>query len=158
MFLVDTSVWIGYLRKSYRQPVRWFEEILERDLPFGITGAVYQEVLQGADSEASFNKLHEFLGSQRFYHPADPVESYVEAARIYFQCRRAGITVRSTVDCWIARIAIENDLLLLHDDRDFDFIASAVPELQLYEGRLGSEPSSEVHEAAAGYDDEPAAC
>jgi predicted nucleic acid-binding protein len=156
MFLVDTSVWIGYLRQSYRQPVRWFEEILDRDLPFGITGAVFHEVLQGADSEASFKKLREFLGSQRFYHPVDPVESHAEAAAIYFRCRRAGVTVRSTIDCWIARIAIENDLLLLHDDRDFDFIASVVPELHLYEGRFGSEPSSEVHEEAASYDGEPA--
>ncbi len=153
MFLIDTSVWIGYLRQSYRQPVQWFEEILERDLPFGLTGAVYQEVLQGADSEASFNKLQEYLGSQRFYGPADPVESYVEAARIYFRCRRAGVTVRSTADCWIAQIAIENGLLLVHDDRDFDFIASVVPELELYEGRLGGGTSSEVHESVASYDE-----
>lgn len=153
MFLVDTSVWIGYLRQSYRQPVSWFEEILERDLLFGLTGAIYQEVLQGADSEASYEKLRRFLGTQRFYHPADPVASYDAAAAIYFRCRRAGVTVRSTIDCWIAQIAIENNLLLLHDDRDFDFIASVVPELQLYEGRLGSDLSSEVHEDVASYDE-----
>lgn len=152
MFLVDTSVWIGYLRQSYEIPVRWFEEILERDLPFGLTGAIYQEILQGADSEASFEKLRKYLSTQYFYDAADPVDSYLEAARIYYRCRRAGFTVRSTVDCWIAQVAIENDLLLLHDDRDFDFIASVVPELQLYQGHLGERPSQEVHQRGVPYD------
>jgi predicted nucleic acid-binding protein len=32
----------------------------------------------------------------------------------------------------IARIAIENTLVLLHDDRDFEGIAAAVTELQLF--------------------------
>ena len=38
-----------------------------------------------------------------------------------------GITVRSTVDCLIAQIAIENELLLLHNDRDFEAMAAVVP-------------------------------
>jgi len=46
-----------------------------------------------------------------------------EAARLYFVCRRKGVTVRSTIDCLIAAIAIEHKALLLHDDRDFDAIA-----------------------------------
>jgi predicted nucleic acid-binding protein len=71
-----------------------------------------------------------YLGSQHFYHPRDPIESYREAALIYFR-RRAGITIRSSVDCLIARVAIEHDLLLLHDDRDFEAMARVVPELTL---------------------------
>jgi len=55
----------------------------------------------------------------------------VEAARIYGACRAAGVTIRSSVDCLIARIAIEHDLALLHDDRDFEDIARVVSELRL---------------------------
>jgi len=54
------------------------------------------------------------------------------AARLYQSCRRAGKTPRSSNDCLIARIAIEHDLVLLQDDRDFAAVASVAPELRLY--------------------------
>jgi len=155
MFLVDTSVWIDYLRKVRNEPVARFEEILEHGYPFGITGVIYQEVLQGADSEKSFARLEEYLSTQEFFEPEDPLATYTEAARIYFRCRRAGITIRSTVDCLIARIAIEHDLLLLHNDRDFEFIASVIPGLRLFSPYRypGAVPSNGmVHEPVAVYD------
>ncbi|MEI6385035.1 MAG: hypothetical protein WCQ50_00260 [Spirochaetota bacterium] len=46
--------------------------------------------------------------------------------------RKAGITIRSTMHLLIAQTAIENDLLLLHDDRDFTNMARAIPELRMY--------------------------
>ena len=54
--------------------------------------------------------MSEYLGSQTFYHPRDPVESHREAALIYFRCPQAGVTIRSALDCLIARVAIEHDL------------------------------------------------
>ena len=97
----------------------------------GLTGVTYQEVLQGVYSKGEFERVSEYLGSQTFYHPLDPVESYTEAARMYFDCRRAGITIRSSIDCLIARVAIEHGLMLLHDDRDFERISKVVPDLTL---------------------------
>jgi predicted nucleic acid-binding protein len=105
--------------------------VLDRGYPVGLTGAIYQEVLQGVSSREEFDQLSEYLGSQTFYHPRDPVESYREAALIYFRCRRAGVTVRCAIDCLIARVAIEHELILLHDDRDFESMAGVVPELAL---------------------------
>lgn len=105
--------------------------IEESGISFGITGVIYQEILQGAASRTKLDYLAEYLGSQIFYHPMDPVESYREAALIYFRCRRAGITIRSAVDCLIARIAIEHGLMLLHDDRDYAKMAEVEPELTL---------------------------
>lgn len=64
-----------------------------------------------------------FFGSQPLVFPSHPVNSYIEAARIYQRCRQAGITIRSTIDCLIARIAIEHGLVVLHDDEDFRRIA-----------------------------------
>ena len=132
MFLVDTSVWVDYLRGTSTQSVEKFQRILDEARPFGLTSLIYQEVLQGTDSDVSFARLETYLRSQRFYHPQDPLATHAEAARIYFRCRRKGITVRSTIDCLVAQIAIENDLLLLHSDRDFDDIATVVPELQIF--------------------------
>jgi hypothetical protein len=58
---------------------------------------------------------------------ADRLASEVAAARIFFECRRSGLTVRSAADCLIAQIAIENDLALLHNDRDFEAIQRVRP-------------------------------
>jgi len=46
-----------------------------------------------------------------FYHPKDPVDSFTRAARIYFDCRKNGITIRSTIDCIIAQTAIEHIMI-----------------------------------------------
>ena len=124
-------VWIDYLGGSETEAVGRFAEALERGYPVGLTGVIYQEVLQGVSSESEFERVSEYLGSQTFYHPVDHVESYTEAARMYFDCRRAGVTIRSAVDCLIARVAIEHGLILLHDDRDFEKMAGVVPELDL---------------------------
>ncbi len=87
--------------------------------------------LQGAASQAKFAYLAEYLESQRFYYPEDPVASYREIALLYFRGRRAGVTVRSASDHFIARVAIEHDLVLLHNDSDFENMARVIPELTL---------------------------
>ena len=126
MVLVDTSVWIDYLREQRNEQVVWFEGILEQGIPYGITPVIYQELLQGAESQKSYDRLDEYLSTQHFYEPLDPIESYREAARIYFVCRRSGVTIRSTIDCLIAQIALEHDVLLLHNDRDYEAIGRVV--------------------------------
>lgn len=131
--LIDTSAWIDYLRGASTEVARSVETILGDEVPFWITGVIYQEILQGADSPESQERLAEYFGTQRFVHPLDPVASYAQAAALYGRCRRMGITVRSTIDCLIAQIAIEHDLALLHDDRDFSNLARAVPELRLHQ-------------------------
>jgi predicted nucleic acid-binding protein len=131
LYLVDTSVWNGYMRDEENEVTKRFTEIQESGRPFGITGVIHQEVLQGAATKAKFDSLAEFMGSQTFYHPRDSVESYTGAASICFRWRRVVITIRSSVDCLIARVAIEHGLMLLHDDRDFESIAGVVPELSL---------------------------
>ena len=75
--------------------------------------------------------MSDYLGSQTFYQPRDPVESHREAAFIYFRCRQAGVTVRSAIDCLIACVAIEHDLILLHDDRDFENMSGVILDLTL---------------------------
>jgi hypothetical protein len=127
MILVDTSVLIDFF-KGIKNPAEVkFKSILEQDIPFGITSLIYQEILQGAKSEKEYAGLKKYLSSQRFFHPQDPIETFAKAAGIYFRCRKKGITVRSTVDCMIAQIAIESELLLLHNDRDFEAMATVAP-------------------------------
>ncbi|TKB82688.1 MAG: PIN domain nuclease [Nitrospira sp.] len=131
MYLVDTSVWLDFFRNRRSAAVVRFETLLDQGIPFGISGLIYQEVLQGAASEEDFSSLAAYLGTQKFYHPFDPIESYRKAAGLYVRCRRRGVTIRSTADCLVAQIAIEHRLTLLHHDRDYVHMATVVNDLKL---------------------------
>lgn len=133
MILVDTSVLIDYLKGMSNRKAALFQEVLDRGLPYGICDIVYLEVLQGARDEGEYRELREYLDSLRFYDLLHGRTSYERAARIQFDCRRSGRTIRSTIDLLIARIAVENELYLLHNDSDFDSIAGVITELKCLE-------------------------
>ena len=131
MYLVDTSVWLDFFRGRASKAVARFEEILEYNLPFGITGLIFQEVLQGADSEEDFSRLSVYLGTQKFYHLHNQLDSFRKAGHIYFRCRRQGVTIRGSADCLVAQVAIEHGLVLLHNDKDFLNMGRVIHELKL---------------------------
>lgn len=118
--LVDTSVLIDYLRGAENKATLKFQHILDNNIPFGINSFIYQEVLQGVKSDKDFQTVKEYLDTQLFYALNDPKESFASAAKIYFNCRKKGITIQSTIDCLIIQTALENELYLLHNDADFD--------------------------------------
>ena len=130
MYLVDTSVWIDYLRGRECTHVDFLRNLLPHPLVVGITHLIYVEILQGARNPSAFGRLRTYFAGQRFYAFADAVRSYTMAARMYLDCRREGVTVRSTVDCLVAQCAIESELVLLHHDMDFKRIARVVPGLK----------------------------
>lgn len=132
MVLVDTSVWVDFLRGAEAPHVEALTELLQGEDIVGTAPIVLQEVLQGADSDERFEKWRRYFGDLWCYVPLDPVQTQVAAARLYQTCRRAGKTPRSSNDCLVARIAIERELFLLHNDRDFEAIAGAAPELRFY--------------------------
>jgi len=127
MILVDTSVLIQFFKGTDSEGPRKLIDVMQRKVAFGINSMIFQEVLQGAGSEKEYLTLKRYLETQRFYHLKDPIESFAKAAKIYLDCRKKGITIRSTIDCLIAQTALENDLLLLHEDSDFDLMAKVVP-------------------------------
>jgi predicted nucleic acid-binding protein len=131
MVLVDTSILIDFLRGADNAAVGRFRQILDSNIPFGISPLTYLEVLQGTRTDKDYATVKSYLETQRFFGLLDEKESYAAAARIYFDCRRKGITINSTVDCLIAQTAIENDLTLLHNDADFDRMRKVAP-LKIY--------------------------
>ena len=133
MILVDTSVFIGYLKKSKGTQYDKLDFIIDNDLPYGICNFVYQELLQGTKSEKEFNLLKDYLQTLPFYELLYGTKSHENAALLYFSCRKKGITIRSTIDLLIAEIAIENDLFLLHDDLDFGNISKVSGVLKAYQ-------------------------
>lgn len=131
MYLVDTSVWVDYLRGTKTRAVGLLKKLLAGDEVVGVAPVILQEILQGADSDERFERWRKYFAELCCYQPADPVASHIAAARMYRACRRAGKTPRSSNDCLIARVAIEHGLLLLHDDRDFEAIAIIAADLKL---------------------------
>lgn len=124
MLLIDTSVWINVFRDrngQVRQQLEVF--IAERDVL--LTRFTELELLQGSLNEREWTLLSTYLEAQD-YVELKP-SSWQAAARIYYDLRRRGLTVRSPIDCCIAQAALENDLLLVHNDRDFETVAQIRP-------------------------------
>ena len=131
MVLVDTSVWIDYINNKNTEPVNYLDNLLGNPLAVGLTVLIYLEILQGAKDQKSFDQFKTYFSGQNFYHFNDLLKSHTAAAQLYYDCRKKGITVRSTIDCLIAQCAIENELLLLHHDNDFVQIAKVAKHLKL---------------------------
>ena len=124
MILIDTSIWIQIFRdKQGLEAKRIQTWINGRQII--LTRFVQLELLQGCRDEKEWQLLSSYLEEQT-YIDAKP-STWNSAARLYFDLRRQGLTVRSPIDCCIAQIALENRLILLHNDRDFLSIAKICP-------------------------------
>jgi len=132
MILVDTSVLIGYFKGTEGTVYDKMNYLVDNDVPFGICHYVYQELLQGSANEQEYNLLKDYLSSLPFYGLRNGNESFENAALIYMNCRKRGITVRSSIDLLIAEIAIENNLYLLHNDNDYTNISKVNKNLKMY--------------------------
>ena len=118
MILVDSSVWIDYLRGRHTPQSLRLDALLESE-PIAIGDLILAEVLQGCHSQREFDQLAAGLLALEMV-PLGGVELAIEAARNFRRLRARGISVRKTIDTLIATRCIVDDLELLHDDRDFD--------------------------------------
>jgi predicted nucleic acid-binding protein len=130
VILVDTSVWIDLFRDRTTPPATRLRDLLDERREIGVTPLIVQEILQGAADEREFILLNDYFSSQRMLLAGDPLRTHCQAARLYVDCRRRGFAPRSTIDCFIAQIAIEHRVPLLHADRDFERIAKVAPDLK----------------------------
>lgn len=118
MIIVDTTVWIDYLRGIESPQTRWLEHNLARER-LGLTDLILCEVLQGTRNPADFRSVQrELLRFEVFATGGIPFA--IAAARNYRRLRSEGVTVRRTIDCLIATFCLQSGHLLLHSDRDFD--------------------------------------
>ena len=131
MILVDTSVLIDKLRKIENPKTLLLDRLHDTGTPYGISMFTFHEILQGAKSENEFKKLYNYFSTQKLFSLPSNAEVYANSAKLYFDLRRKSLTIRNTIDVLIAFTAIHYDIPLLHNDRDFDFIAERVPELRI---------------------------
>ena len=117
MVIVDTTVWIDFFASKVSPHVAALESLIRNRDDICICGVILTEVLQGIRRQNEYEEVKEKFDSLIFLPMTRT--TFIKAADIYRFLRRRGITIRKPIDCMIASVAIEHDIELLHNDRDF---------------------------------------
>ena len=117
---VDSSVWIDYYRGAGQPHEHLLETAFDARL-IVVPNFVLLEVLRGVPSEKVARSIErDFAAFECFDIVGRQI--HIAAAANYRKLRSAGKTIRSSVDLLIGTWCIENNVPLLHNDRDFDVI------------------------------------
>jgi predicted nucleic acid-binding protein len=120
LILVDSSVWIDYFRNVSSEQSDALDALLETE-PVIIGDLILMEVLQGFADDAQFRLALRLFDSEAITTIVlGGHDMAIKAAKNHRTLRSRGVTVRKTVDTIIATRCIEDQLTLLHCDRDFD--------------------------------------
>jgi len=122
VILVDSSVWIDYFNGIFTWQTDMLDTYLSK-VPVNIGDLILTEVLQGFRSDKDYETAKNFLSDLPFRQMGG-YNVAVQSAQNYRRLRKAGVTVRKTIDLVIATFCILEGLILLHDDRDFDPMVS----------------------------------
>jgi hypothetical protein len=121
MILVDTSVWIDFFNGKDLPHVATLEMLISQETDIAICGVILTEVLQGISNDKEHKITQAYLQALLMLEITEGV--WLQAADIYRNLRKRGLTVRKTNNCIIAATALHYDCFLLHNDRDFATIA-----------------------------------
>jgi predicted nucleic acid-binding protein len=118
MLVVDSTVWIDYFNGVENSLTDYLHQIADKT-PILVGDLILAEVLQGFRDDSDFEKARRAFAK---YIQVEMVnqELALQSARNYRMLRRKGVTVRKTIDSFIATYCIENEHDLLHNDSDFD--------------------------------------
>ena len=125
MVLVDTTVWVDLFLGRETPFVSQLQTLISDGEDLCTCGLIMTEVLQGISNDAEYRKTLTVL-SELLYLPMER-SMFIDASKIYRDLRKKGITIRKTIDCMIASICLKHGVQLLHNDRDFTFIADVLP-------------------------------
>jgi predicted nucleic acid-binding protein len=118
MILVDSSVWIDYFNGKDTQEVNTLVRILGSELI--ITGdLIITEVLQGFGKDNDVETAEMLFNYMECFTLAGK-DIAMKSAEYYRYLRKRGITLRKTIDVIIGTFCIENNVALMHSDKDFD--------------------------------------
>lgn len=129
--LIDTGIWIQFFRGVNEEQIRLVQKLILNN-QVCICPPIIQEILQGIGDAETFDKLSKQMMSLHFLE-ADPKLMAVNAAKIYVDLRKRGVTIRKSMDCLIASYALVFDVPLYYSDRDFDQIANFFPLRPFFE-------------------------
>ena len=119
--LVDTSAWVDFFNGHPSLEAEALTRLIREEADVLTCGVVVAEVLQGLRKSKTLTQIEQHFLDMEWLTPTEP-ETYIEAASLYRHLRSRGVTIRSTIDCVIAQLADEHDVLLLSKDRDIRLI------------------------------------
>ena len=117
MIFVDSSVLIDYFNGKENWQVDKLDEILGKEIVV-IGDYVLVEVLQGFRNDKDYDTARNVLNAFPCFSICGE-EIAIKSAGNYRKLRKKGITLRKTIDVIISTFCIENEFLLLHNDKDF---------------------------------------
>jgi predicted nucleic acid-binding protein len=122
LILIDASAFIEFLNRSGSREDILVERLMRNEEGIAFAEITLTEILQGIKNDQEYLEVKASLLTFPLL-TLQGAESHSAAAELYRKCRKKGLTIRSTVDLLIAQIALEHDLVLLHNDRDFEALA-----------------------------------
>ncbi len=120
--LADTSAWAEMFRRTGSEVDLAMTGLVGGRSRLAITEPVVMELLGARRPARQLMNVRRRLLSFPMLRVGG-LETFERAAAIHRECRVHGESVRSSVDCLIAAVAIRDSASLLHHDRDFDVIA-----------------------------------
>jgi predicted nucleic acid-binding protein len=118
MLLVDSSVWIDYLRGRRSAETDLLDDALQGSAPL-VGDLILAEVLQGIRDDGQYRSTRARMLELPFTEIGGR-DVALAAVDHYRALRARGITPRKTVDLMIAAHCILHGHELLHSDQDFD--------------------------------------
>lgn len=122
--IVDTSVWIEFLRPGASAAGDRLARMIGDGDRLIVPEQVLLELLSGPTDEESAARRRRMLESFEIV-ANQPLVDALRAAALQRECRRGGRTVRNLGDCTIAAVALRLGVAVMHQDRDFEVIASS---------------------------------
>ena len=129
MYLIDTSAWVEYLRKTGSPTHLLVRQLLTEDAPVVTTEPVVMEILAGAAGQAELIQLERLTEGLPMVR-VDAVRDYLNAAHTYRAARSRGYTIRKMLDCLIAAVAMRTGATVVHRDADFDNLRKVITTFQ----------------------------
>lgn len=123
--LVDSTVWIDFFRGVDADHTTRLRSLLATGEEVCICGHVYAEVLRGTRHDSQYRKVKRYFEVLKYLEMTQ--STFTLSGDIYRLLRSSGLTLKNTVDTFIAAVALEQDIWFLHNDRDFDLIARKFP-------------------------------
>lgn len=120
--LVDTSVWVDFLRGSDTRATDYLRREVGGDVL--TCEPVMMELLAGSAPGRRTAAVERLLLSQSWLR-IEPGLDYRGAVDVFQAARTTGHQPRSLQDCLIGAIALRHDVAVAHRDVDYEHIAAA---------------------------------
>jgi predicted nucleic acid-binding protein len=135
LHLVDTSAWVEWFRDTDSTAARAVAKLRGDPAEIAVTQPVALEVRAGT-RRANLPAVNRILDNA-VQLSVDPNLDFEVASDLYLAARDTGKNVRSLTDCLIAAVAIRTGAILVHQDRDFDVLATIARDLHTRSGLTG---------------------